>query len=149
MSVNEVKESHAKFDLQVRGEGGASTFSIGNEDHTLANSLRHVLMNDATDVEFAGYSVPHPSEPVVQIRVQTIKKPDGGERKLAIRSLQEACNTLNSQCQHVLDQLEEMIPETKEDRLQDEARVMEEARREAEEDEEEEDEVMDDDDDDM
>ncbi|KAI2507926.1 RNA polymerase Rpb3/Rpb11 dimerization domain [Fragilaria crotonensis] len=132
MSVNEVRNPVAKFQLEVRGEGGASTFCIGDEDHTLANALRHILMNDASNVEFAGYSVPHPSEPVVQIRVQTIPKPQG--RKLAVRSLQEACNTLSEQCQYVIDQLEAILPETKEDRLRNEERLLEEARRDEEED---------------
>ena len=134
MSVNEVRNPVTKFELEVRGTGGASTICIGNEDHTLANALRHVLMNDASDVEFAGYSVPHPSEPVVQIRVQTIKKPQG--RKLAVRSLQDACHTLHEQCQHVLDQLEAILPEAKEDRLRNEARLLNEARQEEEEEEE-------------
>ena len=141
MSVNEVRNPVASYQLEVRGGGGASTFCIGNEDHTLANALRHVLMNASSDVEFAGYSVPHPSEPVVQIRVQTIPKPQG--RKLALRALQEACSTLSEQCQHVIDQLEIIQPETKEDRLENERRLLEEGRR----DEEEEEEVVEDDDD--
>lgn len=139
MSVNEVRNPVAKYQLEVRGEGGASTFCIGDEDHTIANALRHILMNDTSNVEFAGYSVPHPSEPVVQIRVQTIPKPKG--RKLAVRSLQEACSTLSEQCQYVIDQLEDILPETKEDRLKNEERLLEEARRDEEEDED----VMDDD----
>jgi len=128
MSVNEVRTPTTTLSLEVKGEGGASTFCIGNEDHTLANALRHVLLHD--EVEFAGYSVPHPSEPVVQIRVQTIRSEP---RKPAIRALQDACATLHDQCQYVMEQLEEMIPEVKEDRLQLEARLEEEARREQEE----------------
>jgi DNA-directed RNA polymerase I and III subunit RPAC2 len=62
MSVNEVRNPVSKLDIEVIGSGGASTVCIGNEDHTLANALRHILMNDASNVEFAGYSVPHPSK---------------------------------------------------------------------------------------
>lgn len=138
MSVNEVRAPVAKFDFQVKGEGGACTFAIGNEDHTIANALRHVLLNDADNVDFAGYSVPHPSEPVVQIRVQTVKSEN---RKPAIRSLQAACTTLDTQCQHVIDQLEIMLPAVKVDRIQTEDRLQERARQEEEE------EVMDEDDD--
>jgi DNA-directed RNA polymerase I and III subunit RPAC2 len=134
MSVNEVRHPKARIDFQVKGEGGASTFCIGDEDHTLANSLRHVLLNDGDHVDFAGYSVPHPSEPVVQIRVQTVKGKNGAARKPAIAVLQEACTTLNNQCQHVIEELEAMIPEVKTDRLQNEARLREEAQREEEED---------------
>jgi len=60
-------------------------------------------------VEFAGYSVPHPSEPIVQIRVQT-KEPT-----TAIQALQESCETLYDQCEYVLAQLEDKLPEVTED----------------------------------
>jgi DNA-directed RNA polymerase subunit L len=61
MSVNEVRPKVSVLEFEVRGTGdpGNRTFAIGNEDHTLGNALRHVLMQNA-DVEFAGYSVPHP-----------------------------------------------------------------------------------------
>merc|ERR1712225_38842 len=47
----------------------ACTFAIHNEDHTLGNALRYIIMKDP-DVEFCGYSAPHPSEPVIHLRVQ-------------------------------------------------------------------------------
>ncbi|RKP03762.1 hypothetical protein CXG81DRAFT_9066 [Caulochytrium protostelioides] len=46
------------------------TFVIRDEDHTLANSLRWMLMKNPA-VTFCGYSIPHPSEAKVNIRVQT------------------------------------------------------------------------------
>mmetsp|Transcript_10667 Transcript_10667/g.15049 ORF Transcript_10667/g.15049 Transcript_10667/m.15049 type:complete len:172 (+) Transcript_10667:55-570(+) len=133
MSVNEVKIKRAPFELEVRGTGhpGSRTFAIGDEDHTLGNSLRHVLMQNAK-IGFAGYSVPHPSEPVVHLRVQTCtsrkrngKDGYGGvndddkddDRMSAIDALKEACETLISQCDIVLDQVEESMPEVRQDRL--------------------------------
>jgi DNA-directed RNA polymerases I and III subunit RPAC2 len=117
MSVNEVKIKQGPVTLQIRGTGSASnrTFAIGHEDHTLGNALRHVLIQNAK-VEFAGYSVPHPSDPVVHIRVQA------HEPTTAISVLQEACNTLSTQCQIVLKKLEEQIPEVKQDRINLEAK---------------------------
>ena len=46
MAVNEVLMKAAEHKLQVQtGETPASaTFVLGDEDHTLGNSLRHVLM---------------------------------------------------------------------------------------------------------
>ncbi|CAN0209296.1 unnamed protein product, partial [Hapterophycus canaliculatus] len=41
-----------------------------DEDHTLGNALRHVLMENK-EVDFCGYSVPHPSEPKMNLRLQT------------------------------------------------------------------------------
>ncbi|EED90284.1 small RNA polymerase, partial [Thalassiosira pseudonana CCMP1335] len=80
------------------------TFVLGDEDHTLGNALRHVLINDAR-VDFAGYCVPHPSEPVVHLRVQTNEKP-----LTAIEALKEACSTLSKQCDFFLEQLENEMP---------------------------------------
>ncbi|KAL9180848.1 hypothetical protein ACHAXT_011301 [Thalassiosira profunda] len=73
MSVNEVKIKRAETAFELRGTGPDSsrTFVLGDEDHTLGNALRHVLINDAR-VDLRGmYCVPHPSEPVVHVRVQT------------------------------------------------------------------------------
>jgi len=123
-----VKIRKAEIDFEVRGTGhpGSRTFAIGDEDHTIGNSLRHVLMNNS-NVSFAGYSVPHPSEPIVHIRVQTAENSkrressdmdaDDGGRMTAIDALKEACQTLSDQCDIVLDQLEEALPEVREDRL--------------------------------
>jgi DNA-directed RNA polymerase I and III subunit RPAC2 len=138
MSVNEVKIKRAPTAFELRGTGPPTsrTFVIGDEDHTLGNALRHVLMNDPR-VEFSGYCVPHPSEPVVHLRVQTGSKtsaapkhrgeeeysdeeiigapPEEGEFT-AIDALKTACNTLASQCDFVLSQLEVAMPEVKVDK---------------------------------
>ena len=63
-------------------------------------------------MNFAGYSVPHPAEPVVHIRVQAV------EPTTAIQAIEEACETLYQQCEIVLSKLEEKIPQVKEDRIQ-------------------------------
>ena len=141
MSVNEVKIKRAETAFELRGTGPPTsrTIVLGDEDHTLGNALRHVLMNDPR-VNFAGYCVPHPSEPVVHIRVQT--NPDAkktswvattgdddsedeeivdGENNssgqfTAIDALKDACHTLAKQCDYVLEQLEIAMPEVRVDR---------------------------------
>ena len=63
--------------LKIVGEAddeAARTYIFRGEDHTLGNALRHVLMRQK-DVEFCGYSVPHPSEPFVHVRLQTTGAP--------------------------------------------------------------------------
>ena len=50
--------------------GSGATFTITQEDHTLGNILRHVIMKNPA-VEFCGYSIPHPSEAKFNIRIQT------------------------------------------------------------------------------
>jgi len=47
-----------------------ATFAVEGEDHALANALRFFLNKDPR-VSFAGYSMPHPTEEVVNVRVQT------------------------------------------------------------------------------
>ena len=42
----------------------------GREGHTLGNALRFVVMSDP-QTEFAGYSIVHPSETFMNLRVQT------------------------------------------------------------------------------
>ena len=46
------------------------TYTFQNEDHTLGNILRYMLMKDK-NTNFCGYSIPHPSEDVMNIRLQT------------------------------------------------------------------------------
>nr|POE65258.1 dna-directed rna polymerases i and iii subunit rpac2 [Quercus suber] len=48
----------------------AASFAFEQEDHTLGNALRYMIMKNP-DVEFCGYSIPHPSEAVMNLRIQT------------------------------------------------------------------------------
>ncbi|KAL0959593.1 hypothetical protein HGRIS_011302 [Hohenbuehelia grisea] len=51
----------------------AATFQIHDESHTIGNALRWMLMKNPK-VEFCGYSVPHPSENTIQVRIQMYDK---------------------------------------------------------------------------
>ena len=98
MAVNEVQVRKAEEKLQVKtGQNdGSATFILGDEDHTLGNVLRHVLMQTA-GTEFCGYSVPHPSEPYVHLRVQTDgEKTASGMLKEGLKELGAACDTIES-----------------------------------------------------
>jgi DNA-directed RNA polymerases I and III subunit RPAC2 len=128
MSVNEVRPHKATTPLVIKGPlPDAQTFCIGDEDHTLGNSLRHILIRDRS-VDFAGYSVPHPAEPVVHLRIQTTKN------TTAKAALKQACQTLSTQCSIVVERLEVLIPQVQEDRLHIE-KILEEELREDEDDE--------------
>lgn len=122
MSVNEVKLKRADRDFDVKGTESefSRTFCIGNEDHTLGNALRHVLMQHQ-GVNFAGYSVPHPSDPVVQIRVQTASNIGDDGALTATDALIEAAQTLGNVCDVMLQQLETSLPEVAEDSKQRES----------------------------
>ncbi|XP_068655525.1 uncharacterized protein [Aristolochia californica] len=71
----------------------SSTFSLSDEDHTLANAVRYTLNQDPL-VASCGYSIPHPSDNRVNIRVQTTGEP-------AKEVLKNALQDLMVMCQHV------------------------------------------------
>ena len=75
MSVNDYRTQVTDINLEVQAGPSASsaTYIFGNEDHTLGNAIRHVLMSHA-DTEFCGYSVPHPYEPKMNVRLQVNKE---------------------------------------------------------------------------
>ncbi|CAI9091060.1 OLC1v1025979C1 [Oldenlandia corymbosa var. corymbosa] len=82
-----------------------ATFSLTDEDHTLANSLRFCLNQDLR-VNFCGYSIPHPSEARVNIRVQTT-----GDRAREV--LKDACEDLMSRSQHIRSTFEQAVADYK------------------------------------
>lgn len=72
----------------------SSTFVFGNEDHTLGNCLRHVLCQ-RKETEFVGYSVPHPYEPKMNIRLQTRTDKAINVLKAGLNDLEEATNIID------------------------------------------------------
>ena len=73
----------------------ARTYVFRGEEHTLGNSLRHVLMRHK-DAEFCGYSVPHPSEPFVHVRLQTTGAPAKDVLDDGLKQLSEICDALTA-----------------------------------------------------
>ena len=76
-----------------------ATYSLQNEDHTLGNCLRYKL-NKNPGVALAGYSVPHPMERKVNVRVQTIQP------LTADGAMREAMLDVVSICEHVTETFE-------------------------------------------
>uniref|UniRef100_A0A1J3HGT5 DNA-directed RNA polymerases I and III subunit RPAC2 n=1 Tax=Noccaea caerulescens TaxID=107243 RepID=A0A1J3HGT5_NOCCA len=94
-----------------------ASFTLAEEDHTLANAVRFMLNQDPR-VTLAGYSIPHPSLDRVNIRVQTTGDP-------AREVLKDACQELMLMNRHVRSVFDKAVAEFK----------VEEARKKAEEDE--------------
>ncbi|OMJ78501.1 hypothetical protein SteCoe_21654 [Stentor coeruleus] len=69
------------------------TFTFRNEGHTLGNALRYFLIKNK-DVEFVGYSVPHPAEPLMNIRVQTHTANPLSTLENSLYNLDEYCDLL-------------------------------------------------------
>ena len=66
------------------------TFVLYHETHTFGNALRWMIQRDS-EVEFCGYTIPHPSEPKLHLRIQTYSTP-------AIDVLERALDRLESMC---------------------------------------------------
>ncbi|KAF2811411.1 RBP11-like subunits of RNA polymerase [Mytilinidion resinicola] len=74
----------------------AASFEFENEDHTLGNALRYIIMKNP-DVEFCGYSIPHPSEAKMHLRIQTYDKVS------VYDVLEKGLNDLSDLCEVVMD----------------------------------------------
>jgi DNA-directed RNA polymerase I and III subunit RPAC2 len=97
MAVNARPSTFATVDFSILEGSGphSATFVLGNEDHTLGNALRYVLLKRPETV-FCGYSVPHPSEPIVHVRLQVLPGgPTANEVfKSGLKDLISICNTI-------------------------------------------------------
>ena len=77
------------------------TFVFYNEGHTIGNPIRTIMMQQE-GVEFCGYSVPHPVEAKMHLRVQTT-----GES--ATKALIKGFRTLEHICDVIGDRYEEAL----------------------------------------
>ena len=89
------------LDVESGGDASAATFTLHNEDHTIGNTLRYMLCK-MPETSFAGYSVPHPAEPKLNIRLQTVGPP-------ATEVLHNALGTVYEVGQHVLTTFEAAV----------------------------------------
>ncbi|EEH41261.1 hypothetical protein PAAG_03547 [Paracoccidioides lutzii Pb01] len=86
----------------------AVSFQFDREDHTLGNALRYVIMKNpkfltyssiirSPEVEFCGYTMPHPSEAKMNLRIQTY------ETTTAIAVLEKGFDDLMDLCDVVTE----------------------------------------------
>ncbi|CAK9436318.1 uncharacterized protein LODBEIA_P08760 [Lodderomyces beijingensis] len=85
-------------------DGTAASFQIVDEDHTLGNALRYMIMKNP-EVEFCGYSIPHPSENKLNIRIQTYGSIS------AVEALHQGLDNLSELCDVVEDKFAEKLKE--------------------------------------
>lgn len=85
-------------------DGTCASFQVVEEDHTLGNALRYIIMKNP-DVEFCGYSIPHPSENLLNIRIQTYGQ------STAVEALQKGLQDLMDLCDAVEDKFTQRIRE--------------------------------------
>ncbi|CRG95671.1 DNA-directed RNA polymerase I/III subunit, putative [Plasmodium gallinaceum] len=78
-----------------------ATFCFESEDHTLGNCLRCILLQKE-GVEFAGYTVPHPTQAEINVRIQTTGKP-------ALNILKESLDDLSNICDIMLNKFNDVL----------------------------------------
>ena len=99
-----------KHSLQLPGASEhAVSFQIEQEDHTLGNALRYFL-NKNPDVELCGYTIPHPSETKMNIRIQTWED----TQTSAYDALRKGLDDLMEACDVVTKKFETAIQDFKE-----------------------------------
>ena len=60
--------------LQTAESSRNATFRFHEETHTVGNALRHILARKP-ETEYVAYTIPHPSEPYLNLRLQTYDEP--------------------------------------------------------------------------
>lgn len=110
MSVNDYRTPQATeiFEVKQGPHQNAATFIFGNEDHTLGNSLRYLLSQNK-NTEFVGYSVPHPYEPKMNLRLQTVHDTSVNTLKKSLKELEELANILDDKFCDALERYEANI----------------------------------------
>ena len=66
----EATDNAFNIDIKQSTDKKAATYVFNKEGHTLGNALRYVVMSDP-QTEFCGYSIVHPSETFMNLRIQT------------------------------------------------------------------------------
>ena len=93
-----------KISVLPSDKPGCATFVLRNEDHTMGNSLRWML-NKNKNVDFVGYTTPHPSENRLHLRVQTTDL----EKHQAHTAVEESLDSLEMIFDHMIAVYEDTV----------------------------------------
>ncbi|KAJ2520789.1 RNA polymerase subunit AC19 [Coemansia sp. BCRC 34490] len=104
ISIVDVPEEKIEILPGASSDLTSMTFSIKEEDHTLGNSLRWAIMQNR-QVDFCGYSIPHPSEAKTNLRIQTT---DGSN---AVDAMDKGLDDLRSVCQIIKGKFQQRLAE--------------------------------------
>lgn len=83
------------------------TFVFDNEGHTLGNVLKSIICR-YPDVQFVGYTVPHPADTKMHLRIQATK------HARAVDLLRRGLADLEKVCDHTIDTFENAYQEYQE-----------------------------------
>ncbi|KAI2791802.1 DNA-directed RNA polymerases I and III subunit [Penicillium oxalicum] len=86
----------------------AASFQFDGEGHTMGNALRYAIMKNPA-VEFCGYTIPHPSDAKMHVRIQT------NDTTTALEALEKGFNDLMDLCDVVTEKFTAARDQFKED----------------------------------
>jgi len=95
VEINGEKDDTLRIKTLPGAEPGCASFEITDEDHTLGNALRYMIMKNPK-VELCGYSIPHPSENHLNLRIQIY--PEFEDEHTPSDALLKGLDDLNSLC---------------------------------------------------
>nr|SVE94652.1 EOG090X0LBP [Simocephalus serrulatus] len=81
------------------------TFIFKGEGHTLGNALRTLILKNP-DVIFCGYTIPHPSENKLHLRIET-------KEMSAVDALRGGLEDLYNMSEHILETFETAVADYK------------------------------------
>ncbi|CAG2168404.1 unnamed protein product [Oppiella nova] len=88
-------QTKSRFEvIEMTNGGECAIIALTDEDHTLANALRYVIVKNS-NVQFCGYSLPHPNDNVVLLQIQMKSGLN------AINALEKGFRDLMDSCQHI------------------------------------------------
>ena len=92
-----------------RGDGDVynATYSFRDEDHTLGNLLRNQIIK-SDHVQFCAYSVPHPSEPIMNVRIQCYEDGSTHDTK---KVLNHGLKRISKMCDVLTEKFEDRLKE--------------------------------------
>ncbi|KAK3340849.1 DNA-directed RNA polymerase [Neurospora tetraspora] len=91
----EGEEEGTKVRLLPGSTPTAASFEFLEENHTLGNALRYVIMKNP-DVEFCAYAIPHPSEAKMNVRIQTYEGTNAVDAlRKGLRDIQDLCDVVS------------------------------------------------------
>ncbi|CAK7273505.1 RNA polymerase subunit AC19 [Sporothrix epigloea] len=89
----EEEEETQRVRLLPGSTPSAASFEFLEENHTMGNALRFIIMKNP-DVEFCAYAIPHPSEAKMNIRIQTYEGTAIDALEKGLRDLQDLCDVV-------------------------------------------------------
>ena len=100
--VTMIETEKLKIEQDKEDSNYNCTYSFTGEDHTLGNLLRYILMKDP-ETTFSGYSVPHPSEDIMNVRLQTQKSKTDKVLNRALERISKISDILNEKFSNALN----------------------------------------------